>query len=143
MLIADPYIWKLPAYVPVAEPNVFISGPAEPSSEAPEVTIDADEAAPETRLVPDVTAVDDVSVVRDDSGDVVDDEDENIVDASPCRAPGIAAALSGDTVCAPVPAEEPAACVTAAANPANPEESVVGSGVVKGVNVAAADDAPA
>jgi len=140
VLIADPDVWKLLANVPVAEPNVFISGPAEPSSEAPEVTIDADEAAPETRLVPDVTAVDDV---RDDSGDVVDDDDENIVDASPCRAPGIAAEVSGDTVCAPVPAEVPAACVTAAANPANPEEFVVGSGAVKGVNVAAADDAPA
>jgi len=139
--IVDPDIWKLVANVPVAEPKVFISGPAEPSSEAPEVSIDADEAAPETRLVPDVTAVDDVT---DDSGDVDDDEEEdNIVDVSPCRAPGIAAELSGDTVCAPVPAEVPAACVTAALNPANPEEFVVGSGVVNGVNVDAADDAPA
>jgi hypothetical protein len=127
--------------VPVAGPNAFISGPAEPSSEAPEVNIDADEAAPETTLVSDVTAVDDVRVVRDDSGDVDDEEDS--VDASPCRAPGTAAELSGDTVCAPVPAEVPAACVTAAANPANPGEFVVGSGVVNGVNADAADDAPA
>ena len=142
VLIADPYIWKLLANAPVAGPNAFISGPAEPNSEAPKVSIDADEAAPETRLVPDVTAVDDVMVVMDDTGDV-DDDDENIVDASPCRAPGIAAELSGDTVCAPVPTEVPAACVTAAAIPASPEEFVVSSGVVNGVNVAAAADAPA
>jgi len=141
VLIADPYIWKLLANAPVAGPNAFISGPAEPNSEAPEVSIDADEAAPETRLVPDVTAVDDVMVVMDDTGDV-DDDDENIVDASPCRAPGIAAELSGDTVCAPVPTEVPAACVTAAAIPASPGEFVVSGRVVNGVNVAAADDAP-
>jgi hypothetical protein len=127
--------------VPVAGPNAFIIGPAEPSSEAPEVNIDADDAAPETRLVPDVTAVDDVTLVTDDSGDV--DDEEDIVDASPCRAPGTAAELNGDTVCAPVPAEVPAACVTAAANPVGPEEFVVGSGVVNGVNADAADDAPA
>jgi len=144
VLIVDPDIWKLVANVPVAGPKVFINGPAEPSSEAPEVSIDADEAAPETRLVPDVTAVDDVALVTDDSGVVVDDDDEeNIVDASPCRAPGIAAELSGDTVCAPVPAEVPAACVTAAAIPVSPEELVVSSGVVNGVNADAADDAPA
>jgi hypothetical protein len=144
VLITDPDIWKLVANVPVPGPNAFNSGPAEPSSEAPEVSIDADEAAPETRPVPDVTAVDDVTLVTDDSGDVDDDdEEENTDDASPCRAPGIAAELSGDTVCAPVPAEVPAACVTAALSPANPEEFVVGSGVVNGVNVDAADDAPA
>lgn len=140
VLIADPNIGKLLANVPVAVPNVFISGPAEPSSEAPEVNIDAPEEAPETRLVPDVTAVDDV---RDERGDVVVDDEVSIVDASPCRAPGITAELSGDTVCAPVPAEVPAACVTAAANPPNPDEFVVGRGAVNGVSVDAADDAPA
>jgi len=51
-------------------PNVFISEPAEPSIETPEVAIDTDEAAPETRLVPDVTADDDVRVVKDERGDV-------------------------------------------------------------------------
>jgi hypothetical protein len=142
VLITDPDIWKLVANVPVPGPNAFNSGPAEPSSEAPEVDIDAAEAAPETRLVPDVTAVDDVRVVADDTGDV-DDEEDNIVDASPCRAPGIAAELSGATVWVPVPAEVPAACVTAAAIPTTPEEFVVGSGAVNGVNVDAADDAPA
>jgi hypothetical protein len=41
----------------------------------PEVDIDADEAVPDTRLVPEVSAVDDdVMVVTDDSGD--DDETE-------------------------------------------------------------------
>ena len=127
--------------MPVAEPKAFISEPAEPSIETPEVAIDTDEAAPETRLVPDVAAVDDVRVVKDDSGDV--DDEEDIVDARPGRAPGTAAELNGDTVCAPVPAEVPAACVTAAAIPPSPEEFVVCRGVVNGVNVDAADDAPA
>jgi hypothetical protein len=142
VLITDPDIWKLWPNVAVTGPNVFISEPAEPSIETPEVAIDTDEAAPETRLVPDVTAVDDVRVVKDESGDV-EDEDEAIVDASPCRAPGTAAELSGATVWVPVPAEVPAACVIAAANPASPDEFVVGSGVVNGVNADAADDAPA
>jgi hypothetical protein len=140
VLITDPDIWKLLADVTVAGPTVFISEPAEPSIETPEVAIDTDEAAPETRLVPDVAAVDDVRVVKDESGDV---EDEAIVDASPCRALGTAAELSGATVWVPVPAEVPAACVTAAANPASPDDFVVGSGVVNGVNADAADDAPA
>jgi hypothetical protein len=127
-----------------AGPTVFISEPAEPSIETPEVAIDADEAAPETRLVPDVAAVDDVTVVKDESDDVEDeDEDEAIVDASPCRALGAAAELSGASVWVPVPAEVPAACVTAAANPASPEELVVCTGVVNGVNADATDDAPA
>jgi len=140
VLITDPDIWKLLANVAVAGPNVFISELDEPSIETPDVAIDTDEAAPETRLVPD--AVDDVRVVKDERGDV-EDEDEAIVDANPGRAPGAAAELNGATVWAPVPAEVPAACVTAAANPATPEELVVSSGVVNGVNADAADDAPA
>jgi hypothetical protein len=87
VLITDPDIWKLLANVAVAGPTGFISEPAEPSIETPEVAIDTDEAALETRLVPDVDAVDDVRVVKDESGDV-EDEDEAIVDASPCRPPG-------------------------------------------------------
>ncbi|MDT5309269.1 MAG: hypothetical protein QOE48_4971 [Mycobacterium sp.] len=141
VLITDPDIWKLWANVPVAGPNAFISEPAEPSIETPEADIDTDEAAPETRLVPDVTA-DDVMVVKDERGDV-EVEDDAIVDANPGRAPGTAAELNGATVWAPVPAEVPAACVTAAAIPARPEELVVSSGVVNGVNADAADDAPA
>jgi len=74
VLITDPDIWKLLADVAVAGPNVFISEPAEPSIETPELDIDTAEAAPETRLVPDVAAVDDVRVVRDDSGEVEDEE---------------------------------------------------------------------
>ena len=50
-----------------------------------------------------------------------------------CRALGIAAEVSGvdsrrvsgDTVCTPVPADVPAACVTAAASPDNPAGLVV------------------
>ena len=118
-----------------------MSEPAEPSIVTPEADIDMDEAAPETRLVPDVTADDDVRVVKDERGDV-EVEDEAIV-ANPGRAPGTAAELNGATVWAPVPAEVPAACVTAAAIPAAPEGLVVSSGVVNGVNADAADDAPA
>lgn len=140
--VTDPDIWKLLADVAVAGANVFISEPAEPSIETPEVAIDTDEAAPETRLVPDVTADDDVRVVKDDRGDV-DVDDEAIADANPGSAPGAAAELNGATVWAPVPAEVPAACVTAAAIPASPEELVVSGGIVNGVNADAADDAPA
>jgi hypothetical protein len=141
-LITDPDIWKLWVNVPVAVPNAFISEPAEPSIETPEADIDPAEAAPETRLVPDVTADDDVRVVKDERGDV-EVEDDAIVDANPGRAPGTAAELNGATVWAPVPAEVPAACVTAAAIPASPEGLVVSSGVVNGINADAADDAPA
>lgn len=139
---ADPYTRQLLVSVAVAGPNELISGPTEPAMDTLEVAIDADEAAPEARLVPDVTAVDDVRVVNEDSGDD-DDVDDAIVDARPCNAPGIAAEVSGDTVCALVPAEVPPACVTAAAMPAIPDELVVCSGGVNGVNVDAVDEAPA
>lgn len=148
MLRADPYTGKLVAIVAVAGPNEFIDGLAEPSIDTLEVTIDADEAAPEARLVPDVvavddvTAVDDVMVVNDDSGDD-DDMDDAIEDAKPCKALGIAAEVSGDTVWTPVPAEVPAASVTAAAKPTTPDELVVCGGGGGGVNVDAVDDATA
>ena len=105
------------------------------------MTIDADEAAPEARLVPDVTAVDDAEVVMEDTGNA--EEAEAIVDVNPGRALGTAAVVSGATVWAPVPAEVPAACVTAAAIPASPEGLVVSAGGVNGVNADASDDAPA
>jgi hypothetical protein len=126
----------------VAEPNEFMSELVEPSIEMPEVDIDADETAPDTRLVPDVSAVDDdVRVVKDDNGDV---DDEDVAgDASPSSALGVATEVRGDTVCTPVPAEVPAAWVTAPASPVNPAGLVVCSGVVNPVNVDAADDAPA
>jgi hypothetical protein len=157
LLSADPNAWNPVPNAPVADPIGFMSEPAEPSIEMPEVNIEADEAAPDTRPVPDVTAADDeVTVVKDDSVDV---EDEVAVDASPWSAPGIAAEdsgvdntelsgvdtaeASGDTVCTPVPAEVPAPCVTAAASPATPPGLVVSTGVVKAVNVDAAEEAPA
>ena len=115
---------------------------AEPSIEMPEVAIEADEAVPDTRLVPDVSAVDDeVRVVKDDSGDV-DDEDNVAGIAAEVRGVD-SAEVSGDTVCAPVPAEVPAACATAAACPPTPAGLVVCSGDVNGVNVDAAEAAPA
>jgi hypothetical protein len=146
---ADPKIWNPLPTALVVDPSEFMAEPAEPS-------IDADEAIPDTRLVPDVTAVDDeLTVVRDDSGDV-DVVVDAAVDASPSSALGIAAdvsgvdntvpsgvdtaEVSGVTVRTPVPAEVPAAWVTAAAKPAG---SVVWAGVVNDVNVDAADDAPA
>src|ERR1039458_1650786 len=104
----------------------------------PEVDIDADETAPDTTLVPDVSAVDDdVRVVKDDNGDV--DVDDEAVDARPYSALGVAAEVSGDTVCTPVPAEVPAACVTVVASPAKPAGLVVCSGAVNGVNAEAAE----
>ena len=142
VLIADPDIWKPLENAVVAEPKLFISEPADPSIETPEVAIDTDDAAPEARLVPDVNADDDVRVVKEDIGDV-EVEVEATVDANPGRAPGTAAELNGATVWAPVPAEVLAACVTAAAIPATPEGLVLSSGVVNGVNADAADDAPA
>lgn len=158
LLSADPNPWNPLPNTVVADPVEFTSEPAEPSIEATDVDIDADEAAPDTRLVPEVTAVDDVTVDKDDSGD--DDETEVAADdASPCNALGTAAEVSGvdntepsgvdtaevsgDTTCKPVPADVLAACVTAPASPANPAELVVSSGVVNGANVDAAAAAPA
>ena len=120
-----------------------MSEPAEPSIEMPDVDIDADETAPDTTLVPDVR------VVKDDSGDV--DVEDEAVDARLSSALGVAtdasgvviAEVSGDTVCTPVPAEVPAACVTVVASPAQLAGLVVCSGAVNGGNAEAADDAPA
>jgi hypothetical protein len=150
----EPDIWKLwAANAPVVELSDCITGPAEASIEAPEASIVPDDAAPDATLVPVVTAVEDVTALEDvrvvvdvrlvaeDSGDA-DDEVDATVDAMLCSAPGIAE-VSVDNVCAPVPAEVPAACVTAAANAATPDEAVVCGGVAKGLSVEAADDAPA
>ncbi|MGA8128202.1 MAG: hypothetical protein WB967_29055 [Mycobacterium sp.] len=126
----------------VAESNEFISELAEPSIEMPEVDLDADETAPDATLVPDVSAVDDdVRVVKGDSGDV--DVEDVAVDARASSALGVAAEVSGDTVCTPVPADVPAACVNVVASPDKPAGLAVCSGAVNGVNAEAADDAPA
>jgi hypothetical protein len=66
---------------------------AEPIAERPNVDIDADEPAPEARLVPEVSAVDDdVRVVNSDSCDV-DDEDD--IDEAAEASPGSASVWSG------------------------------------------------
>lgn len=152
-------IWNPPPKALVAGLTEGAIDPDEPSVETAEVTIDADEAVLEARVVPEVTtALDDetmvvpevaaalVAVVSDDNGDI-EDEDDVTVDASACNALGIAAELSDDTVCTPVPADVPTAWVTAAASPPRPDEDglvvVVSAGGVKGANVDAADDAPA
>ena len=79
VLSADPNAWNPLPKALVADPIEFMSEPAEPSVEMPEVAIEADEAVPDTRLVPDVSAVDDdVRVVKDDSGDVEDEDNVEI-----------------------------------------------------------------
>ena len=142
VLSGDPNTWKPLPKALVADPNEFMSELAEPSIERPEVDIDANEPVPESRLVPDVSAVDDdVRVVNNDSGDV---DDEDNVAGIAAEASGVdSAEVSDDTVCTPVPAGVPAACVTAAASPLNPPGLVVSGGIVNAVNVDAADDAPA
>jgi hypothetical protein len=139
----DLNIGKPPPKALVAGLKVLASDVDEPSIETPAVSMDADEAVPETTLVPDANALlEDVVVVTDDTG-AVEDEVDVTVDASACTALGIAAELSGDTACAPVPADVPAAWVTAAASPTPPDELVVSVGVAKGVSNDAVDDAPA
>jgi hypothetical protein len=162
LLSADPNAWNPLPKALVADPIGFISELAEPSIEMPEVSIDPDEAAPEARLVPDVTAVDDEArVVKDDTGNV-DDEDNvagiaaedsaelsgvdsaEVSGVDSAEVSGVdSAEVSADTVCTPVPAEVPTACVTAAASPDTPAGVVVSSGVVKAVSVDAAEEAPA
>jgi hypothetical protein len=146
---ADPNIWNPLPKALVVVPIEFMAEPAEPS-------IDAAPTAPDIALVPDVAAVDDEpSVVKDDSGDV-DEVDVVAVEAtalgSAADVNGVdnaelsgvdTAEVSGVTVCTPVPAEVPAACVTAAASAVNPVGSVVSAGVVNDVNVDAAEEAPA
>lgn len=113
-------IWNPPPKVLAAGLTEEAIDPDEPSDDIADVTIDADEAVPDARVVPDVTtALDDVAmvvldvtaalvaVVSDDSGDM-EDEDDVTVDASACNALGIAAEPSDDTVCAPVSADVPA-----------------------------------
>ena len=115
----------------VADPIEFMSEPAEPSIEMPEVAIERDEPVPETRLVPDVNAADDdVRVVNNDSGDV--DDEDNVAGIAAELSGVDSAEVSGDTVCAPVPAEVPAACVTAAACPLTPAGLVVSRRDVNG-----------
>lgn len=139
----DLNIWTPVLKVLAAAPKEFAGVTDEPSVETLDVSMDAVEAVPEAKLVPDVSAaLDDIGVTSAVSGDV-DDEDEVTADASAWTALGIAVTVSGDTVCTPVPADVPSAWVAAAANPASPDEFVVSSGAVNGVSVDAVDDAPA
>ena len=73
VLITDPDTWKLLGKR-CQSPGQTHSSASPPSRaiETPEADIDPDEAAPETRLVADVTEDDDVRVVKDESGDVED-----------------------------------------------------------------------
>jgi hypothetical protein len=123
-------------------------GVAEPIAERPNVDIDADEPAPEARLVPEVSAVaDDVRVVNSDSCDVDDEDDiDEAAEASPGSASvsGVDNAepsgvditvVNGATVCALVPAEVVTAWTTAAAWAANPAGS---AGMVNALSTDAA-----
>lgn len=132
--------------VPAAGPSDFMTEPEEPSIATPEVSIDAEEVAPEVRPCTDASAAldDDVAEVSDDSGEVELEDDIADADVTACSALGAVAALNGDTVCAPVPAAVPAAWATEAPSPAAPDGLVVVSlGAVKGAKADAADEAPA
>jgi hypothetical protein len=142
---------------PAAGPSDFTSEPGEPSIAIPEVSIDADEVAPEVSPCPTASAVldDDVGAVSDDSGAVAVDDDV-ADDTTDCSPPGAVAVLNCDAVtvlncdavavlnCDTVWAPVPAAWVTEASAPAAPDGSVVvGCGAVKGSMADAAEDAPA
>lgn len=74
---AEPNAWNWWPKMLAAGPTDRMSAPAEPIIERPEVDIDAPEPAPDARLVPDVSTVDDeVRVVNNDDVDDVDDIDE-------------------------------------------------------------------
>ena len=155
-------------------PKVLAAGPTEftiefsefieLSIETPAVPIDADDPAPDAKLVaepvPDVRAVDDeVRLDTVDSGKVDDDVDvvvDAVVAATPDSALGAAAAelsgvlvsaelsgvdaivVSGATVCELVPAGVAAAWTTARACPKMPPKLVVGAGTVNGLSTDAA-----
>jgi hypothetical protein len=75
---ADPNAWNWLPKMLAAGPTDRMSAPGEPIIEMPDVDIDAPEPVPDTRLVPDVSAVDDdVRVVNNDV-DEVDDIDEAV-----------------------------------------------------------------
>jgi hypothetical protein len=135
---------KLVPNMLTAGPTVRISEPAEPNMDAPEAPSDADEPVPDARLAPEVRAVDDVvRPVNAVTGELAEDDVDEAV-SGVVAASGIdIAEVSGDTVCALVPAEVAAACPTAAACPANPAGLVLGSGGMNGVNVDAVCDAAA
>ena len=125
---------------------------AEPNAEMPKVDIDADEPAPEARLVPEVSAVDDdARVVISDSGDVDDEDDiDEAAEASPGSASDAAvvsgadstelsepfiAVINGATVCAAVPAKVLVAWATAEAIEPTASTAVISGAAVNGVNV--------
>lgn len=83
MFSDDLNIGNPPPKVPAADPNDFTSDPEEPSIATPEVSIDAEEEAPEASPCPAASAAldDEVEAVNDDSG-VVDVEDDVAADAA-------------------------------------------------------------
>jgi hypothetical protein len=148
---ANPNVRNWLAKTPAVGPADWMSELAEPIAERPNVDIDADEPAPEARLVPEVSAVDDdVRVVNSDSCDVDDEDDiDEAAEASPGSASvsGVDNAkpsgvditvVNGATVCALVPAEVVTAWTTAAAWAANPAGLVVCAGVVNALSTDAA-----
>ena len=131
------------------------SEPAELIAEKPNVDIDAAELVPETRLIPEVSAVDDdVRVVTSVRGEADDEDDiEEAMEASSASASGAKpltgadsaklsgvdiAVVNGATVCAPVPAEVLIAWATASDCAVNPAGLVVGAGTVNGLSTDAA-----
>ena len=98
----DPNAWNWWPKKPATGFTDRISAPAGPIIEMPDVDIDAPEPIPDTRPVPDVSAVDDdVRVVNNDDDDV-DDIDE-AVEARPALGTAAAsgvdiAVVSGATV---------------------------------------------
>jgi hypothetical protein len=141
MFIDDLNIGNPLPKVPAADPSDFTTDPEEPSIVTPEVSIDAEEVAPDARPCADASVVldDDVEAVSDDSGEV-ELEVDVAAGVTACSALGVVAVLNCDTVCAPVPA----AWVTEVPTPAAPDALVVVSGgAVKGAMAEAADDAPA
>lgn len=167
----EPQAWSWLVNTLAAGLSDFISELAEPSIVAPVADIDAEDPVPEATLVAELSAVDDeVTLESDESSEVeVDDVVAVAVDATPVTVFGTAtvevvngvdsaeligedtaevsgedtADVSGETVCALVPAEVVATWATAVACSDRPAELVVGSGVWKEGNVAAAADDPA
>jgi hypothetical protein len=87
---ANPNVWKWPPNPPAVGPTDDMNELAGPIAEMPEVDIDTAEPVPDTRLVPDVSAVDEV--VHDDS-----DDDSGVVDTAEVSGADTAELSGADT----------------------------------------------